>query len=106
LLTLPRENFLKEQVERATRDIVKQLVSMRKILRRCDHGSTCTIQNEIEFLVGVVLGRILERCIYYLINKKIQVTSDEFLWINNFLFSRAGEFRDYISRVLIGHQSR
>jgi hypothetical protein len=102
-LTLPRENILKEQIERATRDIVKQLVSMRKIFRNCKHGSPCTIQNEIEFLVGAVLGRILERCIYYLINKRIQVTSDEFLWINDFLFSRASEFRNYISREIVAH---
>jgi len=102
-LGLPREDILKEQLERATRDIVKQVVPMRDIFRGCEHDSPEAIQNKIEFLVGIVLGRILERCIYYLINRKVQVTSEEFLWVNKFLYSRTGEFRNYIDRALIIH---
>ena len=94
-----RENLVKEQLELATRDIISQLTGTKHILKH-NCASSQSIQSEIDFLLGVVIGRILERCTYRLINRKVFLTPEEFLWINQFLLSKVNEFKNYIQRML------
>ena len=93
-----RENLIKEQLELATREIICQLKGTKQILK---HNYACShaIESEIDFLLGSVIGRILERCTYRLINRKISLTPEEFLWVNQFLLSKVNEFKKYIQRI-------
>ena len=99
LMDAQRENLIKEQLELATRDIISQLKATKQILKR-NYPCSQSIVNEIDFLLGSVIGRILERCTYRLINRKVSLTPEEFLWVNQFLLSKVNEFKIYIQRML------
>jgi hypothetical protein len=86
---------LRSKLDRATRDIISQLKAMKQILNH-NYASGQSVQNKIDFLLGVIIGRILERCTYRLINIKICLTPEEFLWVNEFLLSKVDEFKKYI----------
>ncbi len=99
LMDAQRENLIKEQLELATREIISQLKGTQQILQ---HNYACShaIVSEIDFLLGSIIGRILERCTYRLINRKVSLTPEEFLWVNQFLLSKVSEFKIYIQRML------
>jgi hypothetical protein len=99
LMDAQRENLIKEQLELATREIISQLKATKQILNR-NYACCQSIVSEVDFLLGSVIGRILERCTYRLINRKVSLTPEEFLWVNQFLLSKVNEFKIYIQRML------
>ncbi len=59
-----------------------------------------TVENELDFFLGVAFGEILERYTAYLLDKKIRPTPDEIISVNHLLFSRAPEFKNVIRKLL------
>jgi hypothetical protein len=100
LVVLSREEIIKEQLGRAVKDILEQLPWMAEVFRNPTYDLNKTVENEMDFFLGAVLGEILERYTQYLLNKQIKPSAEEFAWINQTLFSRANEFKDLIRKIV------
>lgn len=95
-----REEILREQLNHAITDILGQLPSMKDAFQNPTYNLNKNIESRVDFLLGTVLSGILERYAVYLSNNKIRPTPEEFIRINQVLFSRANEFKEIISKLL------
>jgi hypothetical protein len=73
---------------------------MKQVFHNPTYDLNKTVENELDFLLGAVLGSILERNAVYLVNRQIKPTNEEAIWLNYFLFSRANELKDLIRKLL------
>ena len=99
-MVLSRGDIIREQLGLAVKDILEQLPWMAEVFRNPTYDLNKTIENELDFFLGAVLGEILERYTQYLLNKHIKPSTEEFAWINQTLFSRANEFKDLIRKIV------
>jgi hypothetical protein len=95
-----REEILREQLNYAITDILGQLSAMKDAFQNPTYNLNKTVESRVDFLLGTVLSGILERYAVYLSNNKIRPTPEEFIRINQVLFSRANEFKEIISKLL------
>jgi hypothetical protein len=98
-MSSPRDDLLREQLGRAISAILEELPYMKQLFRNPRYDLKKTIENEIDFLLGVLLGGILERYRVFLSNRQIRPTAKELDWINHFLFSRVEEFKNTIRKM-------
>ena len=79
-------NIICEELERAVRDIIRGLPYMKQVFHNPTYDLNKTVENELDFLLGAVLGSILERNAMYVVNRQINPTNEESIWVNHFLF--------------------
>lgn len=99
-MSASRERIIREQLERTIREVIEALPFMKRVFLNPTYDLNKTVENELDFLLGAVLASILERNAIYLLNRQIIPTNEELFWLNNFLFSRAKEFKDLIRKLL------
>ncbi len=75
---------------------------MKQVFHNSTYDLNKTVENELDFLLGAVLGLILERerNAMYLVNRQINPTNEESIWVNHFLFSSATDLKDLIRKLL------
>lgn len=95
-----RDEIMKEQLDRAIRELLQQLPYTKQVFTNPKYDLNQVVENELDFLLGAVLGKILERYTYYLLNRHIRPSSEEAAKTNLFLFSRASEFKNLIKKII------
>lgn len=81
-------------------DSYGRLSYMKQVFLNPNYDMNKTVENELDFLLGAVLGTIVVTNTIYLMNREIKPTNDETIWINTYLFSRAGELKELIRKLL------
>ena len=95
-----REAILAEGIKQKTKEILEQLPYTKEVFLNQHYELRNTIENHLDFFLGIVLAQILERFSVYCLTKDIALTSDEGDKIKYMLFSRASEFKGLVGKIL------
>ena len=95
-----RQSIIDEQLTSALREIIEQLPAMKLVFQNPNYDLNETVENESDFLLGVVLGEILERCGMKLLYRQIRPTDEEIAYIHLSVFTQAHGFKTGIKKIL------
>lgn len=91
---------IKEELDRSIEEAIEGISRIKDVFNSTDYDLNVTVENELDFLLGALYGTIVAINYVHLRKLRLKPTSEENLWTNRYIFSRAREFKDRIRKKL------
>lgn len=95
-----REAKINECLTRAINQVLEQLPYTEQVLNNPLYDLNKTVENKLDFLLGAIFAQIIDRFAIFCLTENIKATNEECAKLNYYLFSRAGEFKQLITKLL------
>ena len=96
-----REEILRNLFTKATEDTIESLPYTIQVFQNPFYNIKKTVTNDLDFLLGAFFAQVLLFYSVYCSNKDIQPTIEESEQFNYELFSKAEEYQNMISELMI-----
>lgn len=91
---------IREQVLLAIHETIKDLHNISSVFRNPNYDLDKVVENELDFILGVVLSRIVYNVTSSLIKRNIRPNRDEIHQINQYIFSQAERLKEEIRKTI------
>jgi len=98
---LNREEILRNLFTKATEDTIESLPYTIQVFQNPFYNIKKTVTNDLDFLLGAFFAQVLLFYSVYCSNKDIKPTIEESEQFNYELFSKAEEYQNMISELMI-----
>ena len=96
-----REEILRNLFTKATEDTIESLPYTIQVFQNPFYNIKKTVTNDLDFLLGAFFAQVLLFYSVYCSNKDIKPTIEESEQFNYELFSKAEEYQNMISELMI-----
>ena len=96
-----REEILRNLFTKATEDTIESLPYTIQVFQNPFYNIKKTVTNDLDFLLGAFFAQVLLFYSVYCSNKDIRPTIEESEQFNYELFSKAEEYQNMISELMI-----